>query len=81
MEDKSFRAANDYLVKDTNFVVHSLLSGHEYEFRIKAKNAAGWSKPSLPSSAFKLKSKFAVPSPPNSPKVVKVLIKFSLSYL
>lgn len=71
-EDKNWRIANDYLVKDTNYIVHSLLLGHEYEFRIKAKNAAGLSKPSFPSSAFKLKSKSCVPSPPESPKVTKV---------
>ena len=64
--------ANDYLVKDTNYTVHSLLEGHEYEFRVKAKNAAGLSKPSMSSNTFKLKSKFVVPSPPGSPKVVKV---------
>lgn len=78
MDDKSWRVANDYLVKDTNSMVHSLLNGHEYEFRVKAKNAAGWSKPSLPSSAFKLKSKFVVPSPPNSPKVVKVMVAYKI---
>jgi len=54
-------------------MVHSLLLGHEYEFRVKAKNAAGLSKPSPPSSTFKLKDKFSVPSPPESPKVVKVI--------
>ena len=59
-EDKNWRVANDYLVKDTTFQLHSLLTGHEYEFRVKAKNAAGLSKPPSPSSAFKLKSKFSV---------------------
>lgn len=64
--------ANDYLVKDTTYVCYNLLAGHEYEFRIRAKNAAGFSKPSPPSAPFKLKSKFNVPSPPGTPQVVKV---------
>ncbi|KAG8238874.1 hypothetical protein J437_LFUL018785 [Ladona fulva] len=72
VEDQQWRIANDYLVKDTTYIVHGLLQGREYEFRVRAKNAAGFSKPSSPSSKFKLKSKFDVPSPPGTPKVVKV---------
>lgn len=71
-EDPQWRVANDYLVKDTTYTVHSLLQGREYEFRVRAKNAAGFSKPSTPSSHFRLKGKFNVPSPPGTPKVVKV---------
>lgn len=70
--DSQWHVANDYLVKKTTYIVHSLLSGREYEFRVRAKNAAGWSKPSPPSSKFKLKGKFTVPSPPGTPAVVKV---------
>jgi len=72
VEDQNWRPASDYLLKDQNYVVHSLLTGHEYEFRVKAKNAAGFSKPSSNSSRFKLKGKFGVPSPPLAPKIVKV---------
>lgn len=71
-DDAQWRVANDYLVKDTTYICYNLLSGHEYEFRIRAKNAAGFSKPSPPSPPFKLKSKFNVPSPPGTPQVVKV---------
>jgi len=71
-EDHDWRMANDYLVKDTTYVVHNLVQGHEYEFRIRAKNAAGFSKPSPPSSHFKMKGKFGVPSPPGTPQVTKV---------
>lgn len=71
-EDQNWKMANDYLVKDTTYVVHNLIQGHEYEFRIRAKNAAGFSKPSLPSSHFKMKGKFGVPSPPGSPQITKV---------
>lgn len=59
-EDTHWRTANDYLVKEPNFTVRSLLSGHDYEFRVRAKNAAGFSKPSTPSQHFKLKGKAKV---------------------
>nr|CAD7424747.1 unnamed protein product [Timema monikensis] len=72
VSEAEWRVANDYLVKDTTHIVHSLLQGQDYEFRVRAKNAAGFSKPSPPSSRFKLKSKSQVPSPPGTPKVVKV---------
>jgi len=71
-EDQTWRIANDYLVKDNNYTVYGLLPGHEYEFRVRAKNAAGLSKPSGNSSKFKLKPKIGVPSPPGTPTVVKV---------
>ncbi|XP_011700590.1 PREDICTED: twitchin isoform X1 [Wasmannia auropunctata] len=71
-EDVQWRVANDYLFKDTTYVCYGLMSGHEYEFRIRAKNAAGFSKPSPPSAPFRLKSKFNVPSPPGTPQVTKV---------
>ncbi|KAJ8886796.1 hypothetical protein PR048_013008 [Dryococelus australis] len=72
VSEAEWRVANDYLVKDTTHNVHSLLQGREYEFRVRAKNAAGFSKPSPPSSKLKLKSKSNVPSPPGTPKVIKV---------
>lgn len=68
----TWRIANDYLVKDTTYICYSLASGHEYEFRIRAKNAAGFSKPSPHSAPFKIKGKFNVPSPPGTPHVTKV---------
>ena len=71
-EDTEWRSANDYLTRETTTAVHNLLTGHEYEFRIRAKNSAGFSKPSPPSSHFKLKGKFAPPGPPGQPQVVKV---------
>lgn len=71
-DDSTWRIANDYLVKDNNYTVYTLLPGHEYEFRVRAKNAAGFSKPSQSSDKFKLKPKFGVPSPPGTPTVVKV---------
>ncbi|KAG1672466.1 Twitchin [Nymphon striatum] len=71
MDDK-WRKVNDFLLKDTSFNVRNLTEGHEYEFRVRAKNAAGFSKPSPPTASFVLKPKFAVPSPPRDPQVKKV---------
>ncbi|KRF85408.1 twitchin isoform X27 [Drosophila virilis] len=62
----------EYLIKDTKYQLYNLTNGSEYEFRIKAKNAAGFSKPSPPSLRFKLKGKFNVPAPPGTPQVTKV---------
>ncbi|UYV65935.1 unc-22 [Cordylochernes scorpioides] len=70
--DGTYRVANDFLVKDLEFTVSGLQEEHEYEFRIRAKNAAGFSNPSTPSSLLKIKKKFNVPSPPQNLKVVKV---------
>ena len=63
---------HDILIKDNSYQLYNLISGCEYEFRVRAKNAAGFSKPSAPSSKFKLKGKFNVPSPPGTPNVTKV---------
>lgn len=71
-EDVNWRSASDYLIKDCTYQMYNLVTGHEYEFRVRAKNAAGFSKPSQSSSKFKPKGKFNVPSAPRSPKVVKI---------
>lgn len=63
---------NDFLVKETTYIAHSLLVNHEYEFRVKAKNAAGFSKYSPPSKQVKIKGKYTVPSPPGTPVVTKI---------
>ncbi|KAE8573900.1 Putative twitchin [Halyomorpha halys] len=71
-DDAQWRSINDYLVKDTTYTVHSLTLGHTYEFRVRAQNAAGLSKPSQNSSAFHLKGKLKVPGMPGTPSVIKV---------
>lgn len=71
-DDQSWRILNDYLIRDLHYAVHNLERDHEYEFRVRAQNAAGLSKPSLASNKLKLKGKSKVPSPPQKPMVVKV---------
>ncbi|XP_013785867.1 twitchin-like, partial [Limulus polyphemus] len=70
--DGNWIKANNFLVKDTTFTVPDLLENHEYEFRVKAKNAAGLSKPSQPTATLKLRPKFTAPSPPENLKVTRV---------
>ena len=38
-----WEVVNDYPVKGTEFTIDNLQKGKPYEFRVKAKNAAGWS--------------------------------------
>ncbi len=71
-DDPNWRTANDYLVRELTYNLHNLQNDHEYEFRVRAKNAAGLSKPSLASNKLKLKGKAKVPSPPGKPTVIKV---------
>lgn len=46
-----WRKANEYLVVDNRFTVMDLVTGQPYEFRVLARNAAGYSEHSLPSMA------------------------------
>ena len=71
VNDSSWRI-NDFLVKDNTYQVYSLIPGHEYEFKVRAQNAAGLSKPSASSNPFRLRGKITVPSAPGTPAVVKV---------
>ncbi|MPC46234.1 Twitchin [Portunus trituberculatus] len=72
LTDANWTAANDFIVKETTYTVHSLLVNHDYEFRVKAKNAAGFSKYSPPSKTIKMKGKYNVPAPPGTPVVSKI---------
>nr|AZI15635.1 UNC-22 [Auanema rhodensis] len=68
---KWINASND-LVKGNSMRVTGLRDCAEYEFRVVAKNAAGFSKPSHSSDRFKLKSKFGPPGPPSQASAVSI---------
>ncbi|XP_037070961.1 twitchin-like isoform X2 [Pollicipes pollicipes] len=70
--EEQWRDCNDYLARDTVHQVNGLPEGREYEFRVKAKNAAGFSRPSAPSPRVHLRAKRGVPAAPGTPQVTKV---------
>ncbi|GIY64293.1 twitchin [Caerostris darwini] len=72
MADGRWRVGNEYLVKETHFTIPNLTENHDYQFRIKAKNAAGFGEASEPTATFRLKKKFNPPSPPEDVMVGKV---------
>ncbi|KAL1383363.1 hypothetical protein pipiens_013162 [Culex pipiens pipiens] len=69
--DSSWIICN-FLIKDNTYQVYNLLPGRQYEFRVRAQNAAGVSKPSASSKKFKIHGKVTAPSPPGAPAIVKV---------
>ena len=70
--DGRWMTANIELIKGTTYTVTGLINDREYEFRVKAKNAAGYSKPSPSSGLISMKGKIGVPSAPRDLRVVKV---------
>ncbi|XP_074598807.1 projectin protein bent isoform X2 [Brevipalpus obovatus] len=58
--------------RETYTTATGLIENRDYEFRVKAKNAAGYSKPSESSGNVKTRPKFSVPSPPRNLHVTKV---------
>ena len=50
---------NDYLVKDTTFSISNLQHTTEYQFRVLAKNQAGWSAPGKPSDPVVPKAQYS----------------------
>ena len=60
------------LVRSQTYTCTGLVTDSEYEFRVKAINAAGESRPSPPSQRFTLKGKAQPPGPPGTPVVTKI---------
>ncbi|XP_058812495.1 twitchin isoform X5 [Topomyia yanbarensis] len=69
--DSSWIVCN-FLIKDNSYQVYNLLPGREYEFRVRAQNAAGVSKPSASSKKFKIHTKITAPAAPGAPAIIKV---------
>ncbi|KAI6175533.1 hypothetical protein M3Y97_00699600 [Aphelenchoides bicaudatus] len=57
-------SANRELIEELRHRATNLRDCGEYEFRVVAKNAAGWSRPSGPSEKIQLKERFGPPGPP-----------------
>ncbi|CAF4189098.1 unnamed protein product [Rotaria sp. Silwood2] len=64
--------ANDYPIKGNDFTIDNLQTGKKYEFRVKAKNAAGWGDYTVLDHAITLKPDCVAPSSPGMPEVKKV---------
>jgi len=64
--------ANSYPVKGNDFTVENLQTGKTYEFRVKAKNAAGWSDYAKLDRPVTVKPDSVAPSSPSMPEVKKV---------
>uniref|UniRef100_A0A8D0DYH3 Titin n=1 Tax=Salvator merianae TaxID=96440 RepID=A0A8D0DYH3_SALMN len=61
---------NKRIVTDLRYKVSGLTEGHEYEYRIKAENAAGVSEPSPSSQFYKACDTVFKPGPPGNPRVL-----------
>lgn len=61
---------NKRIVTDLRYKVSGLTEGHEYEYRVKAENAAGISEPSPCSQFHKACDTIFKPGPPGNPRVL-----------
>ncbi|CAM4765861.1 unnamed protein product [Rotaria magnacalcarata] len=71
-DSDKWEIANDYPIKGTDLLVKNLQIGKPYEFRVKAKNAAGWGDYSTLENPVTLKPDSVPPSSPSMPEVKKV---------
>ncbi len=70
--DGRWVVANPQLCKECTLTVTALMEHKEYKFRVKAKNAAGFSQPSQTSNLIKIRPKCGPPSPPQNLRVIKI---------
>ncbi|CAF0741448.1 unnamed protein product, partial [Didymodactylos carnosus] len=68
----AWEPASDFPLKGTELTVENLQPNKAYEFRVKAKNAAGWSQPTVLDRPVTLKPDYVPPSSPSTPEVKKV---------
>ncbi|CAF1524773.1 unnamed protein product, partial [Adineta steineri] len=64
--------ANDFPIKGNDFTIDNLQTGKSYEFRVKAKNAAGWGEYTKLDRPVTLKPDSVAPSSPGMLEVKKV---------
>jgi len=64
--------ANDAITKENTFTVDRMKPNTDYEFRVKAKNLAGFGEPSPSTAPVKLKAKVTKPSTPGIPNAVDI---------
>ena len=71
--DGEWMVANMELIKGTTtYTVTGLINDREYKFRVKAKNLAGYSRPSPDSGLVSMRAGSGVPSAPRDLRVQKV---------
>ena len=71
-ETEEWLPINDMLVRGNTFTVENLRPDTNYSFRVKAKNAAGWSPASKDDVSVVLKPEFTKSEAPRSLQVKKV---------
>ncbi len=58
--DRAWKPVNERPVRDTELTVPALEPGEKYEFRVRAKNEAGFSEPSETTKPIQIKPKFCI---------------------
>ncbi|CAH1785273.1 unnamed protein product [Owenia fusiformis] len=67
-----WKPANDFIVRDTRYTVDGLDKGKKYDFRVRAKNGAGLSEPSMATGPVEAKPKYTGAGAPGTPVVKDV---------
>lgn len=70
--ERNWKSMGESVIKDTKTTIPNLQEGEEWEFRVRAKNAAGLGAPSEPTPAITVKPKASAPSAPGIPDIVKI---------
>ncbi|CAF1001234.1 unnamed protein product [Adineta steineri] len=71
-QNNVWEIANDYSIKGNEFTVDNLSREKPYEFRVKAKSAAGWEEYTKLDRPVTFKSDSVAPSSPDMPEVKQV---------
>ncbi|XP_064634017.1 twitchin-like isoform X9 [Lineus longissimus] len=64
-----WKPVNDFAIRDTFYTVDGLKKGQKYDFRVKAKNRAGYGEPSTGTGEIEAKPKYSTASSPGAPEV------------